>query len=278
MATGSTSSTTVVVDLPDVPSGSVIFKLMGLGVNAALEAFPSVDTYIFNLSANGEDSDTLPTPDATGDASWTWHVTKYTGQDGEGNATFLGEIVLGYSASAQELGTLLQAADTAVDPSLVGILAATSTWLTAEKTATEAATDGNLLQGDGTNSEDSGITSASVSGHIASTSNPHSVTAVQVDALPIDAGIVAVNGARDLATTDNGKILECTGTFALNCPNGLDAGFQVALVNVGSGTITITATTTLQSKDSAVTLDTQYAAATLYHRGSNVWLLAGDIA
>lgn len=119
MATGSTSSTTVVVDQPDVPNGSVIFKLMGLGVNAALEVFPSVDTYIFNLSASGEDSDTLPTPDATGAASWTWHVTKYTGQDGEGTATFLGEIVLGYSASAQELGTLLASSATAVDPNLL---------------------------------------------------------------------------------------------------------------------------------------------------------------
>jgi hypothetical protein len=163
-------------------------------------------------------------------------------------------------------------------PGLVGILAAEATWLTAEKTAIESATDGNLLQSDGTNAEDSGIAAAGVSGHIASTSNPHSVTAVQVDALPIDAGIVGVSSGRDLLTTDHGKILELSGTFALNCPNGLDAGFQVAWLNASGGTVTFTATTTLQSKDAAVTTDTQYAMGTLYHRGSNVWLLAGDIA
>jgi hypothetical protein len=89
---------------------------------------------------------------------------------------------------------------------------------------------------------------------------------------------VAVSSSRDLLTTDNGKILEATGTITITAPDGLDTGFQVAIVNVGSGTITIAADTTLQSKDSAVTIDTQYAAATLYHRGSNVWLLLGDIA
>ena len=98
------------------------------------------------------------------------------------------------------------------------------------------------------------------------------------DFLPTAAGIVSVSSGRDLATTDAGKILECDGTFSLNCPDGLDTGFQVALSNVGSGTITITATTTLQSKDSAVTISSQYSMATVYHRGSNVWLLVGDLA
>lgn len=99
-----------------------------------------------------------------------------------------------------------------------------------------------------------------------------------LDALPIDAGIVAVSSSRDLVASDNGKILEATGTITITGPDGLDTGFQVAIVNVGSGVITIAAATTLQSKRAAVTIDTQYAAATLYHRGSNVWLLLGDIA
>jgi len=125
-----------------------------------------------------------------------------------------------------------------------------------------AVTDGNFIVGDGANwVAESGATARA-----------------SMDALPIDAGIVAVSGARDLTGTDNGKILECDGTFSLTCPDSLDAGFQVAVANVGSGTITIAAATTLVSKASAVTLDTQYAMATVYHRGSNVWLLAGDIA
>lgn len=138
-------------------------------------------------------------------------------------------------------------------------------------------------------------TSAALTSHTSNTSNPHSVTAAQVGApttsdltahtglsttahggiLPEDAGIVAVSAGRDLATTDAGKILECNGTFTLTCPNGLDAGFQCALVNVGSGTITIAAATTLQSDGTQ--LATQYTGATVYHRGSNVWLAMGRL-
>jgi hypothetical protein len=170
------------------------------------------------------------------------------------------------------------AATAVQNPLLVSISAELATWLEAEQAGVETAVAGNLLQGDGDNSEDSGIAAATVSAHLVDTDNPHEVTAVQVDALPIDAGIVAVSEARDLLTSDSGKILECDGTFTLTAPDGLDSGFQVALINVGSGVITIAATTTLQSKDAAVTIDTQYAAATLYHRGSDVWLLLGDLA
>ena len=117
-----------------------------------------------------------------------------------------------------------------------------------------------------------------LSTHTGSTSNPHSVTAAQVDAVPEDATILSKSANYELAAGDEAKIIECDGTFTITCPDSLDTGFQVALVNVGSGTITVAAATTLQSKDSADTLDTQYAMATVYHRGSNVWLLAGDIA
>lgn len=102
--------------------------------------------------------------------------------------------------------------------------------------------------------------------------------AADVDAIPTDAGIVAVNGARDLTSTDAGKILECNGTFTLTAPNGLDAGFQVTVINVGAGTITLAATTTLQSKGAKTKVSSQYGAATLYHRGSNVWLAVGDLS
>jgi hypothetical protein len=54
-------------------------------------------------------------------------------------------------------------------------------------------------------------------------------------------------------------------------------GYRVDIVNVGSGTITIAAETTLQSKNSAVTLANQYGGGSAYHRGSNVYLLVGDL-
>ena len=96
--------------------------------------------------------------------------------------------------------------------------------------------------------------------------------------LPEDASIVAVSSGRNLASTDAGKILECTGTFTLTCPNGLDTGFQCAVVNISTGVITLAATTTLTSKDSAVTLANQYGGATVYHAGSNVWRAIGDLS
>lgn len=97
------------------------------------------------------------------------------------------------------------------------------------------------------------------------------------DYVPEDAAILSKTEAYELAAGDEAKVIECDGTFTITCPDGLDAGFQVAIVNIGSGTITIAAETTLQSKDSAATIATQYAMAVVYHRGSNVWLLAGDI-
>lgn len=200
----------------------------------------------------------------TGDAAnggFTWELSEEdVGTPGDYSLLFTATIAgTPYITLPIEWRVLENPAVNAVaPPAVVGIASPLAAWLSALRTAVQAFTSGNLVSNDGDGLTDSGIAAA--------------------DVLLRNAGIVAVDEARDLATTDAGKILEASGTFAINCPDGLDTGFQVALVNVGSGTITITATTTLQSKDSAVTIDTQYAAATLYHRGSNVWLLAGDIA
>ena len=47
------------------------------------------------------------------------------------------------------------------------------------------------------------------------------------------------------------------------------------IVNVGSGTITLAASTTLQGEGTQ--LETQYTGAVVYHRGSNVWLAMGKL-
>ncbi len=96
--------------------------------------------------------------------------------------------------------------------------------------------------------------------------------------LPLDGAILSKSTAYELAAGDEGKIIECNGTFTVTLPDGLDTGFQAAIINVGSGTITLAAATTLQSKDAAVTLPNQYGAATIYNRGSDVWLAFGDLA
>ena len=61
-------------------------------------------------------------------------------------------------------------------------------------------------------------------------------------------------------------------------PNGLDTGFQVMIVNVGTGTITLSASTTLNTADSKTTITKQYGLVAAYHAGSNVWRAGGLLA
>lgn len=89
--------------------------------------------------------------------------------------------------------------------------------------------------------------------------------------------IVSLTGATTLDATYAGKIVECSGTFTVTLPDGMPIGWKVTLVNVNSGVITIAAATTLQSKDSANKLSNQFGGASIYHRGSNVWLAVGDL-
>lgn len=96
--------------------------------------------------------------------------------------------------------------------------------------------------------------------------------------VPQDAAILSKSSAYPLAAGDEAKIIECNGTFTITLPNGLDTGFQAVIVNIGTGVITLAATTTLTTKDSAVTLANQYGAATVYHAGSNVWRAFGDLS
>lgn len=98
--------------------------------------------------------------------------------------------------------------------------------------------------------------------------------------LIIDFGLASIltkTEAYTLTSDDCNKIIECTGTFTITIPLSLGAGYEVTIVNVGSGIITIASLGTLQSKNSAVTLATQYSVASLYHRGSDVHLMFGDL-
>lgn len=82
-----------------------------------------------------------------------------------------------------------------------------------------------------------------------------------------------------LLAGDNNNIIEVDTTSTITLPNGLSTGFQAIIVNTGvAQTITLSATTTLTSKDSLVTITSQYGAATVVHVGSNVWRAFGDLA
>lgn len=102
-------------------------------------------------------------------------------------------------------------------------------------------------------------------------------TASDVAAIPVTAAVVSVSSSRNIASTDAGKILECNGTITLTGDNSLPAGTQVTVVNVGTGTVTLAATT-LRSRGGRNNLSQQWAAATMYHRGSGEWVTAGDLS
>jgi len=77
---------------------------------------------------------------------------------------------------------------------------------------------------------------------------------------------------------DNNKILHCSNSITITFPDSLDTGVNVTIVNIGTGTITLSAATTLNTKDSKVTITSQYGAVSAYHAGSNVWYAYGDLA
>lgn len=102
-------------------------------------------------------------------------------------------------------------------------------------------TDGNLTQFGATSTvlEDSGIAAASVSGHIANTSNPHSVTLTQVGGLPADAPIRSVTTDTTITATDSGGVVILSPPTSTDLTATLDSslplGFQVLIVRGGVG-------------------------------------------
>jgi uncharacterized delta-60 repeat protein len=91
----------------------------------------------------------------------------------------------------------------------------------------------------------------------------------------INASIASLNANTTLDSTYNGKTIECEGTITITLPDGMPTGYRVDIINVGTGTITIAATTTLQGEGDL--LETRYTGASAYHRGSNVWIIVGKL-
>jgi len=88
---------------------------------------------------------------------------------------------------------------------------------------------------------------------------------------------VTLTGNTTLNATYAGKTIEANGTFTITFPNSMETGMKVNIINVGTGIITIAASTTLQSKNTYTKLAYQYGGASVYHRGSNIWLAVGDL-
>ena len=83
-----------------------------------------------------------------------------------------------------------------------------------------------------------------------------------------------------LVAGDTNDLIQANGTFTITVPaSTIPAGTRVDVVNTGTGVITFAGSgLTLQSKDSAVTIATQYSGATLFFTSTTTALLIGDLA
>lgn len=98
---------------------------------------------------------------------------------------------------------------------------------------------------------------------------------------PLNQTITSQNTNYSIQASDSGSVIKVDGTVTITLSdNVLPAGARVDIINVGSGTVTIAGggTMTVNSKDAALTIATQYAAASLIADSATTSYLIGDIA
>ena len=93
--------------------------------------------------------------------------------------------------------------------------------------------------------------------------------------------IVTESGTtRTLSATDNGKIIYCTSSSAvtINCASGLGAGFNVTIIQGGTGKVTVAPNgQTLVSYSSLFSTMGQYAVISLVAPVANTFVAAGNL-
>lgn len=89
---------------------------------------------------------------------------------------------------------------------------------------------------------------------------------------------LALTDANKLITLSN--VASITLTVPTNASVAFSVGHRIDLIQLAAGDVTISAAggVTIDSKSGFLKLSAQYAAATLFYRGSDNWFLIGDIA
>jgi hypothetical protein len=96
--------------------------------------------------------------------------------------------------------------------------------------------------------------------------------------------IPAKTGAYTVASGDQNGLIQLNGTFTVRIPTdatfNFDIGTQISLLNIGTGVITIAATTpgtTTVNATPGLKLRAQWSSATLIKRAANTWVVVGDL-
>lgn len=127
--------------------------------------------------------------------------------------------------------------------------------------------------------------SAHAASHGSAGADAITVATSQVDGLAdfvrtLPAEISSKTAAYTLVAGDTNDLIQADGTFTITVPaSTIPTGTRVDIANTGTGVITIAGDgLTLQSKDSAVTIATQFSGATLFFTSTTTALLIGDLA
>lgn len=116
----------------------------------------------------------------------------------------------------------------------------------------------------------------------------HLATKIYVDNVIGSGGLLTIStssASYTLSINDLNSAVEINSSSSASVivPSSASAtiptGFSVDVIQTGTGTVTITPGTgvTLQSKDGNLKLAGQYAAASLYKRATNTWIVIGDL-
>jgi hypothetical protein len=96
--------------------------------------------------------------------------------------------------------------------------------------------------------------------------------------------IPAKTSAYLVASGDQNDLIQLNGTFTVSIPTdatfNFDIGTQISLLNIGTGVITIAATTpgtTTVNATPGLKLRAQWSSATLIKRAANTWVVVGDL-
>jgi hypothetical protein len=84
-----------------------------------------------------------------------------------------------------------------------------------------------------------------------------------------------------LVAGDKGNLIQASGTFTITVPaSTFPVGTRVDVVNIGTGVTTFAGggALTIQSKESKLTINKQFAGATLFFTSATTALLIGEIA